>query len=281
MLSAQTSFVDLEQELEVIADTLMLCNDKAGREMAFAKLQDAIVETLKKESSFLYPFHQLRRISMVEAEDTSFRLFSGQYFIDEDHYSYYGILQMRDDPTNPIVLNDQSEAYIDLENDIRSVDDWYGAVYYNVKSFTKNGKTFYALFGFDAYQMLENRKVAEILHFNEGTPIFGEPVFTDKHGIEKNRLIVQYASDVTVKLNYDDDLQLIVLDNLIPMKSPYNKKKVVMVPDGSYRGYQIDQVGNWMYISKIFHTTLAEPPREKPVLDAEKGVDLFGRKSKN
>ncbi len=87
---------------------------------------------------------------------------------------------------------------------------------------------------------------------------------------------MQYASDVGTKLNYDTNLQMIVFDNLIPMASPYKERKIAMVPDGSYKGYQLNQEGNWTFIEKIFHGTLSQPPREAPVLDA--GKDIFGKK---
>jgi hypothetical protein len=83
-------------------------------------------------------------------------------------------------------------------------------------------------------------------------------------------------------MNYDTTLQMIIYDHLIPMKSPYKEKQVVMVPDGSYCGYvlSVEQEG-WSYVDKLFTEVLTEAPREKPVLDSEKGQDLFGRSKKN
>ncbi len=276
--TAQVDFAEMEMQLEEIASTLMMSDDLAERKQAFERVQVELLAFLKSDSSFHHPFQKLKRISLLQAPDSTFKVFTGQLYIDEDNYQYYGILQHRDDPNNPVVLNDRSADVLELEQDILTKDDWYGAVYYNIKSFTKEGKTYYALFGFDTYQMFENRKVVEVLHFDAFTPRFGSPVFSDAHGITKNRIVIQYAADVSIKLNYDKDLQLIVFDNLIPMKSPYKKKKISMVPDGSYSGYQLNQAGTWIYIDKIFHTTLAAPPREKPVLDSESGRDIFGKK---
>ena len=275
---AQSAFLEQEKELEKTATALMMADDIGERKASFEDLQTQLVTMLTLDSSFYHPFNQLKRISLIQAPDSSFRLFTGQLYLNENEYQYYGILQTRDQPQSPIVLTDRSEDVFELEQDILTKDDWYGAVYYNIKSFTKEGKTLYALFGFDTYRMFENRKVVEVLHFDGQKPIFGSSVFTDDYGLTKNRLVVQYASDVSIKLNYDQDLQLIVFDHLIPMKSPYKGQKISFVPDGSYRGYQLNQSGTWTYIDKIFHTTLAEPPRERPVLDKESGRDIFGKK---
>ena len=274
----QKSFAEHEQYLDSISERVIMADHIGERRAAYDETVSGIVQALRQQGSYNYRFDKLKRISLLEPADSSFRIFSGQLYVDEDHYEYFGIIQKQSDPTNPIVLNDQSSEIFEIEQDILSKDDWYGAVYYNMKSFSKEGKLYYALFGFDTYEIFENRKVMEILHFNDGQPVFGAPVFQDDFGLTKNRLVVQYSSDVTVKLNYDEDLQLVVFDNLIPMKSPYKKSKIAMVPDGSYRGYQLNQHGNWFSIEKIFHTTLAEPPREKPVLDSEAGKDIFGKK---
>ena len=280
-VSAQIPIDTLEVWLEKRSEMVMMSAEAVDRERHCDTLVEELVQLLEVEGSFTHPFNHLRRISMIQAPDTSFRVFTGQLYHDENRYSYYGVLQLRDNPGAPIVFADQSDAIRDLEGEIGDKKNWYGAVYYSMKSFSKEGKKYYVLFGFDSYQLYENRKVAEVLHFSEGQPVFGAPVFINDHEQISQRLVVQYASDVTVKLNYDEDLKLIVFDHLIPIKSPYKGKKIAMVPDGSYQGYQLTPEGIWMYIEKIFHTTLAAPPREAPVLDAESGKDILGKKKKN
>ena len=275
---SQSTLAEAEQALMQSAKSLMMADTLAHRQKAFEELTIQFQQALKIEHAFDHPFDSLKTVSILMAPDSAFRIFSYQLYLDEDHYQYGGIIQKREDPFNPVILTDRSDDALDLERDHFYIEDWYGAVYYSVKSFTKEGKTYYALFGFDAYQMFENRKVADIMHFEGDEIVFGAPVFVDDHELVKKRLVVQYSADVSIKLNFDEDLQLIIFDNLIPMKSPYRAKKIALVTDGSYRGYQLDQDGHWRYIDKIFHATLAEPPRDRPVLDAEADKDIFGKK---
>ncbi len=279
--TSQEFFADNERQLIGISERLMLNDTLEQRQEAFKEMVGMLTNTLREDGSFAYPFLALKRISVLMAPDSSFRIFTGQLYINENDYQYFGILQRREDEQNPIVLRDRSGALGNVRKDVLGKDDWYGAVYYNVKSFSKEGKLYYVLFGYDAYRMFENRKVAEIMHFAGDTVLFGAPVFENRDQENLHRHIIQYSADVTATLNYDKDLDLLIFDNLIPMKSPYPSQKLAFVPDGSYSAYQLDQDGNWMYIDKVFHTRSAVPPREHPVLDDENGRDLFGKPKGN
>ena len=39
----------------------------------------------------------------------------------------------------------------------------------------------------------------------------------------------------------------------------------VQVPDGSYRGFQLQEDGTWLQIEKVFHDFQQEAPRPQPL----------------
>ncbi len=264
--------------LTTLTEDLMMSQDADHRQACYDEIPEVLTGILAAPGSFHIAFDSVRRMSVVYPPDSSFRIFTGQHYIDENHYRYYGIIQLASDEQHPVILRDATAEVYDPRAHVGMAADWLGALYYKVHSFEREGRRHYLLFGFNSYQLYENRKVAEVLTFVDGNVHFGAPVFLDEQGQGQHRLLVQYAADVSVKLNYDDQLDLVIFDHLIPMASPYDAKKIAMVPDGSYAGYRLDKnEGHWTYVDKVFHQTLATPPREHPVLDGE-NHDLFGRK---
>lgn len=166
-----------------------------------------------------------------------------------------------------------------------SPDYWYGALYYNLLPFdTKEGRK-YLLFGFDGFTFFDKRKVLEVLSFDkDGNPQSGAAVFDQPGDPEAQRIILEYFSEARVRLNWDEQYKMILLDHLIPFPNPYTGG-VMNIPDGSYDGLKLEK-GRWKFIDKVFNDVMEEVPRPEPVLDAEKGKNIFGKegrpgKSKN
>jgi hypothetical protein len=154
--------------------------------------------------------------------------------------------------------------------------EWYGCLYYNLR---KQNDDSYLVFGFDASTALENRKIADVLTIKDDEVTLGSEIFEDKNnkGSYANRLVLDYASDANVNLNYNPSLKMIVHDHLIKRMGRLPGQGPVDLPDGSYEGYSYHD-GKWIYKEKIFNHTYDEAPRPKPVLDKKSGnPDIFGR----
>jgi len=141
----------------------------------------------------------------------------------------------------------------------------------------------YLLFGFDGFQFFHKRKLVEVLSFEEnGTPIFGAEVFTKEidgqPSSTKNRLYAEYDASISVRLNYDPSMNIIIQDHLEQMMGQYKGQGMVNVPDGSYEGYYFKD-NMWRYKEKIFDLISEEPPRDKPVVKEEKRT-IFGKEVK-
>jgi hypothetical protein len=274
--------------LEQLEDTLgalgfIMLNDSLPEHRfgACRKFIPVLTSGLKEENSFDYPFSQLQNISILYPQDSSFRIFSWHLYVDEDTYHYYGAIQMNTSELRLFPLLDRSRELESLEKRVLGPEQWYGVVYYNMKSFdTPEGKK-YLLFGYDGYSFFEKRKVVDVLSFEEGKPVFGAPVFVEKDqdgnlGNIRNRLLLQYSADAAVRLNYDELRNMITHDYLITTGGLYPGQGPVMVPDGSYVGYKLED-GLWVYVDRLFDQVQEEPPREYPVLNGRNGKDLFGR----
>ena len=268
-----------EDTVRHTSERIMMADEWTARAASLEKMPTVLSRALDAEGSFYLSFDS-SRIAVTYAPDSSFRLLTGQAVLQGEAIHYYGLLQLKDDERNPIFLHDQSYAPNEIEDEILTPATWNGALYYNVEKFNYQDTDYYLAFGFAAKSYFENSKVVEVIHFDDGEIKFGAPVFTKPDGRIKHRLSLVYAADVGAKLNYDTTLSMIVFDNLIPMKSPYKKRKIIMVPDGSYSGYIWEDEKGWVFVEKIFNQTLEEAPREVPVLDEQKGRDITGREIK-
>lgn len=241
----------------------------------------SLVRALKTPNSFHYKFERLKNVSIQYPQDSSFRIFTWQLYVDKDEYRQYGAIQMNTPDLKLYPLVDRSQNMTNIEQEVLTADKWYGAVYYNIKETDTRNSKYYLLFGFDGHQFFNKRKVIDVLTFGkDGKPVFGAPVFVtqekDKPTLTKNRLFLEYSAASSVRLNYDEALGMIVYDHLIPMEGQYNEG-TVMVPDGSYQAYKLEK-GVWKYLPMVLHEIMNEAPRPNPVLD-QRERNILGKKS--
>ncbi|MEM1214944.1 MAG: hypothetical protein AAGJ82_04625 [Bacteroidota bacterium] len=273
----QIAPVDLEQ-LETLEDTLGLLayaivNDslEENRFGAVRVFIPKLVEALKHPHSFHYPFEQLQTVSIQYPQDSTFRIFTWQLYVDKDTYRYFGTIQMDTEELQLFPLRDRSDGFSsNLEQAEFTADEWYGALYYNIKEVEQvDGQKHYLLFGYDADSFFRKRKLVDVLTFPNGKPLFGKAVFVNpEEQTAKKRLVLEYSAAASIKLNYDPAHELILFDNLTTVGGSYGEGPV-NIPDGTYQAYQL-KAGQWEHIDKVFHTWLEEAPRPAPVLDGKR-----------
>ena len=270
-----------EDTLALLAYAVVNDSIEQERFAACRTLITALVRTLKVENSFKYQFDRLKSVSIMAPPDSSFRIFTWQLFVNDSTYRYYGAIQMNSRDLKLYPLFDRS-----FELDDRPVfeqlpaDRWYGALYYNLRQFDLREGRKYLLFGYDAYAFFEKRKVIDVLSFDKnGAPVFGAPVFNKPESKEpEQRLLFEYSSEASIRVNWDEQYQMVLFDHLIPVPSPFGRG-ITYVPDGSYDGLRFEK-GRWKYQDKVFNDVMEEAPRPEPVLDGRQGKDIIGREKK-
>ena len=260
------------------------------RFVATKKLIKTLVQALRTENSFAYKFPLVKNISIQYPADSSFRIFTWQLFVDDEHYQYFGAIQRNTSQLELFPLVDRSEQFTDLQA-TTAPTDWYGALYYNIHQFdTPTGRR-YLLFGFDGYRFFDKRKVIEVMDFDDmGQPRFGHyPTFqqVDPKTLEPTdtlrRVVLEYSAESSVGSNFNPVEQAIVHDFLVEMGNPYNKQ-LSSYPDGTFIGYFAGPDGVWTQKPRMFTTTVDEAPRDQPVLGTEgsrEKRDIFGRRIKD
>ncbi len=275
-------FTAKEDTLAVLAFGVVNDSIAERRFGACQSLIKKLVTSLKEENSFQYPFKRLKTVSIQYPPDSSFRVFSWQLYVDENEYRYYGAIQMNTPELTLFPLIDRSFKVENPEQDILTNEDWYGSVYYNLKSFEYQGTSYHLLFGFDGFEFFRKRKLVDILWFQDGKPMFGAPLFINEtdpnQSRDRKRIVLEYSAEASIRLNFDPGLDLLIFDHLAILEGRHGEGPVG-VPDGTYEGYRLSKEGFWEYVPKVFDQVQDEPPVPYPVLEGD-DKDLFGRKKK-
>jgi beta-lactamase class D len=238
-----------------------------------------LVRALKNTGSFYYPFDSLETISKLYAPDSTFKIFTWQMMINDNVIRQHGAIQMRtyDGSLKLYPLIDKSDVTINLVDTIANNKGWIGAVYYNIVQKQSANQNYYTLIGYDENNIRSNKKIIEVLHFNNGEPTFGGRYFSfEEDSVFKTsigRYIMEYKKTYGPKLNYDADMDMIVVEHLIS-ESNEPKKKWTLVGDGDYEGFKWKN-GKWVHVEKIFTEVTPEgkPPIPNPVRDDNGNLD--------
>lgn len=238
----QANMLEAEQILTQRAKILLEGNN-FDQQIAENKLfSRELIETLRQPESFLYPFDSLKSISILTAEDHSFRIFTWQivrrpdnktYYGEVAHY-YFGLIQRNlpaaENPEELIIipLVEQEDIPRGVETEVLDNYNWLGALYYPFKGYgTKipliqfkyydprqigsNGKIkrikqdHYVLLGWNGMDNTSNLKSVEVISFDPKKPnraLFGAPIFFFDPVVPKSRALFRYSEYAPFGLNY-------------------------------------------------------------------------------
>ena len=263
----------LEDSIARLAKIAVQDSLPEDREAANARLLPLMREALALPSAFAYPFSKIENMSIQQPQDGAFRLFTWQLCVDENTYKYFGFLQLNRSKPLFYELNNAAADISKPEKELLGVDRWFGCVYYNLKEFkTKDGMK-YLLFGYNANNADEHIKLCDVLVLRGGNVRFGAPVFevADIAGRKKerlNRLVLTYAADVVVRLNFDAELGFIIHDHLQEIAAKNPNLPFTYVPDGTYESFELKK-DIWEHVDKVPTQILSDgqAPRPKPILD--------------
>ncbi len=283
-LPANTIAKDDLQKLKLLQDTLKGLSEVLTYDTSLTKRKEAcysfiprLVRALKFDNSFYFAFDSLEPITRIYSPDSLFRIFTWQLALPQGRFRYYGVIQMRSLKTKIFPLVDLSDTMQYHPQHVVGNNNWYGALYYNIISKQINKKTVYTLFGFEAADVITRRKVIDILSFDsKGEPRFGAPLFyfkldEDSTRYKKtdtlSRFFIEYKYNAPTVMNYDKQMDLIVLDHVVPPNEKAKGATFSYVPDGTYEGFEWKN-DRWNWVEKVFTFSIGEgdnPPIPAPL----------------
>lgn len=263
-----------EDSLKVLADKIVNGQSPTIRFINDSLFTRHFVKALKTPYSFSYPFDSLQTISKLYAPDSSFRIFTWQMVVSDNLTRQHGAIQMRtsDGILKLFPLIDKSDITQNITDTAGNNKAWIGAVYYRIIQTKSSNQNFYTLLGYDENNLKSNRKIIEVLSFQNDEPMFGGRYFSfEEDSVFKSstsRYVMEYKKTAGARLTYDDDMEMIVFEHLVSETNEPNKKWTY-IPDGDYEAFRWKN-GKWIHKEKIFTqiTELGKEPVPVPVKDA-------------
>lgn len=215
-------------------------------------------------------------MSTLYAPDSSFRIMTWSLTYNEDLCQQRGVIQFPTKDGSPkfIPLYDYSTRTPYPEDSVRDNKHWIGAIYYNIIQTKYNNKNYYTLFGYDPNSMRSNKKWIEVLSFDDKqSPVFGGKYFSFEKDSAKRptqyRYFIEYKKQASATVNYDPDLNMILVDHLIS-ETDEPELPQTFVPDGDYEGFKWTN-GKWLHVDKVFDQKLedGQAPVPDPILDSK------------
>lgn len=228
-----------------------IMSDPFGPERIEANYQfiQTLVRALQVPGSYDFPFRQVENMRILQAPDHSFRIMTWYVDRGQADYRFYGAIQMNAPELRLFGLVDHTSEFARPTDSITGYGTWYGAYYYEIIPAERAGKKYYVLLGWKGQDARVSSRVAEVLHFEKGEPVFGLPVFHGRDSIPA-RLVFRYSSQASMMLDYLPGKKLIVFDHLEPAREENTGNYEFYGPDLSYDGYRL-QNGEWVLVEDL------------------------------
>jgi hypothetical protein len=263
----------LLEEASFYADVMVNASADEHRARAHDNLDQAMDSLLALPSSYAIVLDSIRWLSVLHGD--GFRVVTWQWKVNADEYKYGGFIQWPDrlvslKDTRPFVNGSSFNTY--------TANAWYGALYYQIIPFQREGKDYYMLLGFNGENSQINTKVADVLDLTTKDIKFGVPVFVGQDE-PMTRILVSYADVSTVHIRYDKDLGGIIYDHVENLLGVGENGESMPVADGSLEGW-ILQKGDWTYQEKVFDIKMDTPPMTDERKEKKEDKDILGRPKK-
>jgi len=211
------------------------------------QIDSIMPEALVLEGAMDFAWNRLDRIGVIASDDGRLRIFTWHIMEDPDHYRYYGYIQVeqKKEQIRVFKLQDNLKPQRNLQNLEQTIDDWHGKLYYQVVLQRYRRKTYYTLLGMDFNNTRSNLKTIETISLQRNRPRFEKGLYVYGDA-SLDRIVLEYSSQVSISVRYDESIRMITFDHLEPLHPIYRNNYEFYGPDGSFDGLGFTD-GAWIY----------------------------------
>ena len=207
-----------------------------------------VEEVVMEDSIFNFNFTNVRFLGQITSTDSIIKVVSWNLNLRNEPGKYFCYVIKRNEPDKPNSIYKLTTDYslTDVSKfTIYSQEDWYGALYYEVRPTIINEEKRWIALGINYSNPLITKKMIDVISFNSDEEIeFGVPIFAFSDELI-NREVFQYSADAAMTLRFFD-YNTIVFDHLVPFAPEFADKMEYYGPDFSHDAY-IFENGVWNF----------------------------------
>ena len=178
-----------------------------------------IIESyVNSDSVFYHNYRNLKYLGQFTSSDSLLKIVTWNLVLSgmPGKYFCYIIKRQEDEKKNLVYKLTSDYKNPPLATDtIYTEKEWYGALYYDIKPYTLDGRKMWVLLGIDYGNPFISRKIIEVLSFSsDNSIVFGRKWFSSGQ-VTKYREVFEYASNGMMSLRFKSDSS-IVFDHLVP-----------------------------------------------------------------
>jgi hypothetical protein len=249
----QNDLQQSELRLKELFTNISLLHSDVERRTLADSLAKLFHTTLQLPGSFNYPFDLLTSMGKVKSDDQKLRIYTWNIPDKSGTHTFYGFLQYKSAKNSDISLwrlTDLRSLITEPSAATLGTDNWYGCLIYGIVKKDFEGIPGYTLLGFTPENLFTSRKIIDILWFKDPMePVFGKAVFRC-HDRLQSRILFQYSAKVSMSLQWNEKINMIIFDHLSPSKPSYAGNYQYYGPDFSYDGLKFEQ-GIWELVENV------------------------------
>lgn len=253
-LQAQKNKVVVSDSLNFWGQQILNGPDFETRKLANDRFYAHIVELLNQPLAYSLDLESVKNLVKLTSPDNQFKIITWNLPTQADHLQYFAFVLLNPEKSKQskllFELKDKHEDAQKPENKTYRSATWYGCLYYKIIKTKDKKKEYYTLLGWDGHDSYTNKKVIDVLHFDsKGDVVFGAPLF---EGLKRkqHRVIFEYSKEVSMSLNWNEQMDMIVFDHLSPPDDKLMDQYAFYGPDMSFDGFKWEK-GKWKYFEKI------------------------------
>lgn len=240
---------DYNEVLGELGKTIISTKDETLRIENNEVFRTFLKKAIQLDKSFDFKFDSIRTMSVIKSEDEQLRIYNWAFPFENGTYLYYGFVQLKTERGIRIIeLYDQSDVISSYKYRRFYPEKWLGALYYKILTREHKGLTYYTLLGWDGNSAYTTKKIIDVLTIKYGEEIeFGAPIFDLYSEVTPKpqrippppyRMVYEYASMVSMKLNWEESDKYIVMDHLSPLNSDKKEFANYYGPDLTFDAFK-------------------------------------------
>ncbi|MBI1182671.1 hypothetical protein GC194_00260 [bacterium] len=259
-----------EHRLVQIGDSMVNSTSQFVRQESAKQFIQVFRQALKIPESYHYGFDSLVFMSKLRPEDDAFRLFTWILRLDGNKYRYFGVVHMNDPRRfvyHPLFdrsanevpgLAEETGPNAWIVDSVYNNQHWFGMFYRDIglvkkkKFFGLKNEKYYVLIGWDGNNNIGVKGIIDVLHFENGIPIFGAPIF-EMEGKTQTRIVLEHNARASLTIKWHPNDEMVSFDHLVPPSEQNKGNAFTYIPSGQY-DYIIWKNGKWVFHEDLFNT---------------------------